>query len=441
MCLYSVVNHGTKMDKLLVVALIIFSTEIHFGQGRVNSHSIYEGFSPQQIAQFHNDFKHDYNNWAVGGDFTRYVLLNMSKYWPHEIIYSKGPVRQLNYTPNEQIDKFIVRAGKTELTEVERFDQDNLTFLEYVHNGLVDGLIVLHHGDIVFEHYPRMYPTELHNWMSVTKTLVATVISILEERKQLDIALSVEHYIPELKKTTWEGLKIIDILNMSSGVNCAESESAHVDPNSCFNNFFTEVFHAKDLDNQIDLLKKMNKKEEPGQTFEYTSINTAVLTMVIEKVTSKPFNQVLQHEIWNYAGSESNALMLTTKYSGAQTFLGMNSTLRDLARYGLLYTPSGRSSKFKVITDKYLRRIQSDHNQKLYNKSWFFEEEKYNSYHWDDVFDDGDFVKYGLGGQGLYISPSRDLVIAYFGTHNLKKEWGRQMEFTRQLAVSGLFDQ
>ena len=28
---------------------------------------------------------------------------------------------------------------------------------------------------------------------------------------------------------------------------------------------------------------------------------------------------------------------------------------------------------------------------------------------------DGDFYKGGFGGQGLYISPARDLVIAFFG--------------------------
>lgn len=36
------------------------------------------------------------------------------------------------------------------------------------------------------------------------------------------------------------------------------------------------------------------------------------------------------------------------------------------------------------------------------------------SYGCDVVFSDGDFYKEGVGGQGLYISPSRDLVIAWF---------------------------
>jgi len=54
---------------------------------------------------------------------------------------------------------------------------------------------------------------------------------------------------------------------------------------------------------------------------------------------------------------------------------------------------------------------------------------------------DGDFFKGGYGGQGLYISPSRDLVIAFFGSF---EEDGTSHEMTRiarQLAKSGLFDQ
>jgi hypothetical protein len=37
-----------------------------------------------------------------------------------------------------------------------------------------------------------------------------------------------------------------------------------------------------------------------------------------------------------------------------------------------------------------------------------------NSYRWNIVFEDGNFYKEGIGGQGLYISPSRDMVLAWF---------------------------
>jgi hypothetical protein len=48
--------------------------------------------------------------------------------------------------------------------------------------------------------------------------------------------------------------------------------------------------------------------------------------------------------------------------------------------------------------------------------------------------EDGDFFKSGYRGQGLYVSPARDLVIAYFG----EEEVG-QAAHARALATSGLF--
>ncbi len=64
---------------------------------------------------------------------------------------------------------------------------------------------------------------------------------------------------------------------------------------------------------------------------------------------------------------------------------------------------------------------------------------RHNSYQWDFVMNDGDFFKGGFGGQGLYISPSRDLVIAFFGTFDADGKGHQLARVARQLAKSGLF--
>ena len=55
---------------------------------------------------------------------------------------------------------------------------------------------------------------------------------------------------------------------------------------------------------------------------------------------------------------------------------------------------------------------------------------------WDAVWDDGDFFKAGFNTQGIYVSPARDLVIAYFPfepTQQIQK-------YLRPLVKSGLFE-
>ena len=53
---------------------------------------------------------------------------------------------------------------------------------------------------------------------------------------------------------------------------------------------------------------------------------------------------------------------------------------------------------------------------------------------------DNDFYKGGFGGQGLYVSPERDLVVAYFGTFGEDMETNEMLRVARQLATSGLFE-
>jgi hypothetical protein len=78
-----------------------------------------------------------------------------------------------------------------------------------------------------------------------------------------------------------------------------------------------------------------------------------------------------------------------------------------------------------LISERHLREIIYGGRPEIYDKGvygqrWIKElapaRPTHNSWQWDLVMPDHDFCKNGFGGQGLYISPTRDLVIAYFGT-------------------------
>jgi hypothetical protein len=64
----------------------------------------------------------------------------------------------------------------------------------------------------------------------------------------------------------------------------------------------------------------------------------------------------------------------------------------------------------------------------------------FTSRQWDFVTKEGDLFKGGWGGQGLYVSRQRDLVIAYFETPDEDGAWNELMRIARALARSGLFD-
>jgi CubicO group peptidase (beta-lactamase class C family) len=94
---------------------------------------------------------------------------------------------------------------------------------------------------------------------------------------------------------------------------------------------------------------------------------------------------------------------------------GVVARLRDVARFGLLFT-EGRGRG--VVSEGYLEKILEGGRPELLEAAGRSAAGvRHATYQWDRVYDDGSFFKGGFGGQGLYVSPEKDIVLAYFGTH------------------------
>jgi CubicO group peptidase (beta-lactamase class C family) len=78
-----------------------------------------------------------------------------------------------------------------------------------------------------------------------------------------------------------------------------------------------------------------------------------------ERVTGLPFAEVLGREIWSAAGFEAPAPLCTSASGAPVSHGGLSVTLRDLARFGMLFTPSGRVvADTPVISEADRRRIR-----------------------------------------------------------------------------------
>jgi len=186
-------------------------------------------------------------------------------------------------------------------------------------------------------------------------------------------------------------------------------------------------------------LATLKSVKPSGTEHQFSNADASILTLLVEKISGLTFRDFVEQEIWQKIGAEHSALLaINTNGTSVSHVDGMSTTLRDLARFGLAFTPSGRKSENPIISDAHLFKIQ-DVNKNL-NISRDLKEMKYSSYQWGAVYDDGDFYKGAHGGQGLYISPSKDLVIAFFGTANTDRESNQLHIIARQLSKSGLFD-
>jgi CubicO group peptidase (beta-lactamase class C family) len=144
-------------------------------------------------------------------------------------------------------------------------------------------------------------------------------------------------------------------------------------------------------------------------------------------------------------GAESDALMTVSAEGYAYGSGGLSARLRDLARFGLVFTEQER---FADIARSMIADIRANGGIALPQESLERLGEQYGAdaptragWQWDEIWDDGAMYKAGYLGQGLYVDPDRSLVIAWFGTGlDFNEKVTAMKPVARQLAVSGLFD-
>ena len=392
-------------------------------------------FTLEQSKALLNQFEPTFASWNEGGDLSRYVYLNPSEFWAHIVLTEGTFTRALTDGSHDAVASLpvTVQAGET-------------TVGDYVSDSPTDGAIVVHDGRIVFEAYPRMRPMDKHIWFSVSKTFVSTAVAILEDEGKIDADAPIDTYLTNLTGTAWSGIPIVDILDMASGIDCPEVKS---DPDSCFWGFYDAFgwpVTSRVQDDAMVTVPVMRTARPSGKVFDYTSVNTEVLNRLVEVVSGERFSDFVEREIWHPAGPESDGMISTTANGAAFSAGGVSSTLRDLARYGMLFTNGVRTEGDPVISDAYMEKIQISGRPELTIENpdaWprtalgdgSF---RHNSYQWDIVTSDGHFHKNGFSGQGLYVAPELDLVIAWFGTQD-KRGSTEMLGIARQLATSGAF--
>jgi CubicO group peptidase (beta-lactamase class C family) len=293
-----------------------------------------------------------------------------------------------------------------------------------------------------------MRPQDKHIWMSVSKVLGPTILLGLEEEGKVDINKPVTFYLPELSGTVWDSVKVVEALDMATGLNGTE----HDEPNSDSRTNPQQIWFQWAATNGLvprpantnytwaEVLGKMERVKPAYTSFEYNSINTFIVNRIVERAGGKTLAELLSEHIWSKLGMEHDAYMVVNTDGLGMGFFGMNSTLRDMARYGMLFTPSCSTLTDKpVLTSEMIGKMQKGTHPEMYSKGVVgkimqqnFPDESgiTNNYQWDVVFTDGDMFKSGVGGQGLYVSPTKNIVVAWFCTGT-----GRNQEETMARAI------
>ena len=380
-----------------------------------------DGYSAEETLKY----RREYNDTTLteGADDGAYAITHLSEVLPTAIVHRNGPVAELGYDLMPEVADVVATTDLGTMTLRQMLDDKR---------SRLRAIAVVHKGKIVFEDYIGLRPWDNHIWGSAAKSLVGLMSYLLEKDGKLDLAQTVGHYMPDFRGTAWENIPVADVLHQRSGLDILEAELGDPDhPMTLFYAIFSGASFLPENASFKDAMRKATRLRESGERFEYSSMNTMMMVFIAEKITGKPFHDLLTERIWNKAGMEGHAELGLSPAGEPSAFGIFSSRLRDLVRYAMLYTPSWNVvAKQPVIGDDYLPKIYAAAKGAQFKGNLgdrmiaaFGDIDMGAAYQWDAVFPDGDIYKSGRGGQAIYVSPETDTVVVYFSASYQSSLW------------------
>ncbi|SEA68083.1 CubicO group peptidase, beta-lactamase class C family [Thalassobacillus cyri] len=262
----------------------------------------------------------------------------------------------------------------------------------------------------------------------VMATLPAALYLINQEK--LNLHAPVQHYIPEF---TFKPITIYHLLTHTAGLSADLSHKSR--------------WHKRNVFHEVLASKLVT---QPGDTVKYTDLGMILLGKVIERITAKPLNHLVETELYPPWNMPDTTYLLTEKkkaetastewdngqflqgevhdekafqMGGVSGNAGLFTTAEDVEAYGLKWLYPGTQA---VIAPSLLKGASQEHKQGR-GLGW----EVWNSKgpppscgeHWPE----GSFGHTGFTGTSLWINPKDEIitvfltnVVHYGRSHNLK---------------------
>jgi CubicO group peptidase (beta-lactamase class C family) len=176
------------------------------------------------------------------------------------------------------------------VTETERLQKYNEAY------GAI-AYVIIKNDSIWFENYYDGFDEDSKtNSFSMAKSYVSGLMGkAIEEGYIKSLDQPVSDFFPEFSEGLAAKLTVGDLSSMASGTNWDEK---YYSPLS----ITTRAYFDDDLKKVILGLKVV---KEPGQAYKYSSGDTQLLAMVIEKATGKKLYNYLTESFWKPLGSEN----------------------------------------------------------------------------------------------------------------------------------------
>ena len=394
---------------------------------------------------------------------TSCVVYRAANYWLPEIDeYNAFPQEEIQAGEDKfyfpvAIDSFLVRQRLVERTA--KGDTLVPTVDEYLARSATTAYIIIKNDTIIYEHYYRGYErSKISTFFSTTKSVTSLLVGIaVDEGHIKSVHDPVTDYIPELKNrdSRFQKLTIEHLLNMQAGLRFKES----------YTNPFkgmARLFYGRD---QLGFIMRLKFKRNPGEIYDYNSVSTAILGIVLERAVNRPYVEYLTEKVWKPLGMEYDASMSLDdkKHRSAKSYQGLSATAIDLAKIGRLYMNGGIWEGKQIVSKEWIDKstvpnIAENHisgqKYKDYQYHWYslergwYERSSTGAYrfndslsaldfaerggfahydirklkntdtpgdHWVVIDFSSEFMTFGIMGQTVYVNPEKKIIMVRLG--------------------------
>ena len=273
-------------------------------------------------------------------------------------------------------------------------------------------VVLLKNGKIVGERYANGF-NELSfgtSW-SMAKSFYAALILISIDKgeiKSLDDKVS--KYLSFFNDER-SSITIRQLLNMSSGLEYPDHQHE-------------TMFFRKD---HLEYSKNVKLEKEPDILFEYNNVNSMLLGEILEVVTGKKSDILLEERILNKIGIEKKTLW-RDEAQNVLTYCCIDMSARDFAKFGQLFSNGGSWNGEQIIS----KELIDETFQYVWDTpNWWTDEQRGYSLHWwvsRYTEESKIFNASGRFGQYIFVDPKNDIVFVRITKYKPSKgsvqKWG-----------------
>lgn len=368
-----------------------------------------QGLPPPETKRIH---------WAEAGHMRfpthRYAFSHMREFVPTARVARGGGVWELPEAPRDDLDAVSFAALD---------DGRALTWEESLGVNFTDAILVLHRGEIVYERYRGVTRRDTpHIAFSVTKSFVGTIAEMLVAEGRLDPSAPMAELIPELAGSGFADATLRQVMDMTTALDFSEDYTDASSGIGAFSHALGLTPRPEGYTGPGDVyafLPTVAKSGEHGEAFTYRTCNTEVLGWIVARTEGKRLAEILSERVWRPLGMEQDADILLDGTGMAFAGGGLNPVLRDMARFGEAMRCDGRGNGGQAIASAAVASVKAGASREAFARAGYgyLPDCWYRSQWWGMPGNHGAFAARGIHGQGIYVDPAAEMVIARFGSH------------------------